>query len=77
MFTIKEFPIFPGSLVAVPVLSVQVGLSDNVLALMGAMAAVTDYLLYGLVTSSSRFLTWIGKINIILIEMMTDQNFSI
>jgi len=51
-----------GSLVAVPLLSTRAGLSDSVLALIGAVASIADYVFYGLVTSSLEVLIWLGPV---------------
>jgi len=57
-----------GSLVAVPLLSARAGLSDSVLALVGAAAATADYVFYGLVTSSLEFLIWLGPVAGLLVN---------
>lgn len=53
-------PISTGSLVAVPLLSRVLGVSDNYLAMFGAIASVADYTLYGLISKEAAFLVWIG-----------------
>ena len=53
--------VLPGSLFAVPVLSTKLKVSDNVLAMIGSLSSVVDYLLYGMVSASTAFFMWIGK----------------
>ncbi|XP_071526054.1 probable peptidoglycan muropeptide transporter SLC46 isoform X2 [Panulirus ornatus] len=57
-----------GSLVAVPLLSKVLGVSDNYLAMLGALASVADYSLYGLVSKDAEFLVWIAPVGAILVN---------
>nr|XP_053631145.1 proton-coupled folate transporter-like [Cherax quadricarinatus] len=57
-----------GSLVAVPVLSAGLKVSDNVLALVGAFSSVFDYVLYGLVTPSTYFFMWLAPLAALLVN---------
>lgn len=60
-YIIIIYYITTGSLVAVPVLSAGLKVSDSFLAMVGALSAVLDYVLYGLVTPTASFLIWIGE----------------
>ncbi|KAK8743388.1 hypothetical protein OTU49_001419 [Cherax quadricarinatus] len=57
-----------GSLVAVPLLSRGLGVSDNILAILGALASVADYTFYGLVSKNSEFLVWIAPAAALLVN---------
>ncbi|XP_069985991.1 proton-coupled folate transporter isoform X2 [Penaeus vannamei] len=57
-----------GSLVAVPLLSSGLGVSDNYLAILGATASVCDYILYGLVSEDVAFLVWVAPAAAILVN---------
>nr|XP_045592749.1 proton-coupled folate transporter-like [Procambarus clarkii] len=57
-----------GSLVAVPVLSAGLKVSDNVLALVGAFSSVFDYVFYGLVTPGTFFFMWLAPVAALLVN---------
>ncbi|XP_069173255.1 proton-coupled folate transporter isoform X2 [Procambarus clarkii] len=57
-----------GSLVAVPLLSRGLGVSDNYLAILGALASVADYTFYGLVSKNAEFLVWIAPAAALLVN---------
>ncbi|XP_071521332.1 probable peptidoglycan muropeptide transporter SLC46 [Panulirus ornatus] len=57
-----------GSLVAVPVLSAGLKVSDNALAMVGAFSSVFDYVLYGLVTVETFFFMWLAPVAALLVN---------
>ncbi|XP_042864629.1 proton-coupled folate transporter-like [Penaeus japonicus] len=57
-----------GSLVAVPVLSAGLKVSDNVLAMVGALSSVFDYILYGLVSEETYFFMWLAPLAALLVN---------
>ncbi|XP_018010174.1 proton-coupled folate transporter [Hyalella azteca] len=66
--TYKNIVATVGSLVAVPVLSAGLQVSDSVLAMVGALSSVLDYVLYGLVSPSAQFLIWLAPISAMLVN---------
>ena len=48
-------------MVAVPLLSGHFGVSDNILAMTGAMSGVVEYVVYGCVSETQHKLIWVGK----------------
>ncbi|XP_063848794.1 uncharacterized protein LOC135093445 [Scylla paramamosain] len=59
--TYKNLMATTGSLVAVPLLSGHLGVPDIVLALVGAISGILEYVIYGFVSQARPFLLWIGK----------------
>ncbi|ROT75258.1 putative adenylate cyclase [Penaeus vannamei] len=57
-----------GSLVAVPVLSAGLKVSDNALAMVGALSSVFDYILYGLVSEETYFFMWLAPLAALLVN---------
>ncbi|XP_042208120.1 proton-coupled folate transporter-like isoform X2 [Homarus americanus] len=66
--TYKNLLAAVGSLVAVPLLSKVLGLADNYLAMLGALASVADYTFYGLVSKDWEFLVWIAPVAALLVN---------
>uniref|UniRef100_A0A6A7G3F5 Proton-coupled folate transporter-like n=3 Tax=Hirondellea gigas TaxID=1518452 RepID=A0A6A7G3F5_9CRUS len=66
--TFKNIVATMGSLIAVPVLSAGLKVSDSVLAMVGAFSAVLDYILYGLVSTSTVFLIWLAPVAALLVN---------
>ncbi|KAF2362137.1 Major facilitator superfamily [Trinorchestia longiramus] len=66
--TYKNIVTTLGSLVAVPVLSTGLQVSDSVLAMVGSLSSVLDYVLYGLVSPSAAFLIWLAPISAMLVN---------
>ncbi|XP_042882122.1 proton-coupled folate transporter-like isoform X2 [Penaeus japonicus] len=66
--TYKNLMAALGSLVAVPLLSSGLGVSDNYLAILGATASVLDYILYGLVSENVAVLVWVAPAAAILVN---------
>ncbi|XP_076042102.1 uncharacterized protein LOC143026001 [Oratosquilla oratoria] len=66
--TYKNFIAAVGSLVAVPLLSKGLQVSDGVLAMLGALSSVADYLCYGLVSSSTVSLIWVAPVLALLVN---------
>ncbi|KAK4319411.1 hypothetical protein Pmani_009646 [Petrolisthes manimaculis] len=57
-----------GSLAAVPLLSAVLKVSDNVLAMVGALSSVFDYVLYGLVSEDTYFFMWLAPVAALLVN---------
>lgn len=57
-----------GSLAAVPLLSTVLSVSDNVLAMVGALSSVFDYVLYGLVSEDTYFFMWLAPVAALLVN---------
>ncbi|XP_047495386.1 proton-coupled folate transporter-like isoform X1 [Penaeus chinensis] len=66
--TYKNLMAALGSMVAVPLLSSGLGMSDNYLAILGATASVCDYILYGLVSEDVAVLVWVAPAAAILVN---------
>lgn len=66
--TYKNFLAAIGSLVAVPVLSKVLKMSDNMLAMVGAFSSVFDYVLYGLVSEDTYFFMWLAPASALLVN---------
>jgi len=64
----KKFVTTMGSMFAVPLLSVTLGLSDVLLAVVGAVSSVSDYLIYGFVHAQASALIWIAPLAALLVN---------
>ncbi|XP_064092217.1 probable peptidoglycan muropeptide transporter SLC46 [Macrobrachium nipponense] len=69
--TYKNLMTSTGSMMAVPVLSGWLRISDNSLALVGAMSGVVEYVIYGCVTEDRVFLFWIAPVSALLLNSCT------
>ncbi|KAK7075055.1 hypothetical protein SK128_006948 [Halocaridina rubra] len=69
--TYKNLMATTGSLVAVPLLSIYFGISDNVLAMIGAMSGIFEYIVYGCVTESHKYFIWVAPVAALLLNSCT------
>ncbi|XP_064095354.1 LOW QUALITY PROTEIN: probable peptidoglycan muropeptide transporter SLC46 [Macrobrachium nipponense] len=66
--TYKNFLATSGSLVAVPLLSGTLKMTDNMLAMVGAFSSVFDYVLYGMVREETYFFMWLAPVSALLVN---------
>ncbi|XP_069942298.1 lysosomal proton-coupled steroid conjugate and bile acid symporter SLC46A3-like [Cherax quadricarinatus] len=69
--TYKNLLATTGSLVAVPLLSGRLGVSDNLLAVVGAMSGVIEYVFYGCISDSRPYFIWIAPVAALLLNSCT------
>ncbi|XP_071520553.1 probable peptidoglycan muropeptide transporter SLC46 isoform X2 [Panulirus ornatus] len=69
--TYKNLMATTGSLVAVPLLSGRLRVSDNLLAMVGAMSGVLEYVVYGAVSDIRSYLIWIAPVAALLLNSCT------
>nr|XP_045593016.1 proton-coupled folate transporter-like [Procambarus clarkii] len=69
--TYKNLMATAGSLVAVPLLSGCLGVSDNLLAMVGAMSAIFEYVLYGCVSDTRAYFIWIAPVAALMLNCCT------
>ncbi|XP_053635106.1 proton-coupled folate transporter-like [Cherax quadricarinatus] len=69
--TYKNLLATTGSLVAVPLLSGRLGVSDNLLAVVGAMSGVIEYVIYGCISDSRPYFIWIAPVAALLLNSCT------
>ncbi|XP_053631244.1 probable peptidoglycan muropeptide transporter SLC46 [Cherax quadricarinatus] len=69
--TYKNFLATTGSLVAVPLLSAHLGISDNLLAMLGTMSGITEYVVYGCILDTRPYLIWIAPVASVLLNSCT------
>ncbi|XP_047488254.1 uncharacterized protein LOC125038729 [Penaeus chinensis] len=69
--TYKNLIATTGSLVAVPLLSGRLGVSDNVLAMVGATSGIVEYTTYGFVSEEQPLLIWIAPSAALLLNSCT------
>ncbi|XP_071520554.1 probable peptidoglycan muropeptide transporter SLC46 [Panulirus ornatus] len=69
--TYKNLMATTGSLVAVPLLSGRLRVSDNLLAMVGAMSGVLEYVVYGAVSDTRSYLIWIAPVAALLLNSCT------
>ncbi|XP_064092201.1 probable peptidoglycan muropeptide transporter SLC46 [Macrobrachium nipponense] len=69
--TYKNLMATTGSLVAVPLLSGYFGVSDNILAIVGALSGVLEYSIYGCISETQRFLIWLAPVAALLLNSCT------
>ncbi|XP_066939775.1 proton-coupled folate transporter-like [Macrobrachium rosenbergii] len=66
--TYKNLVATAGSLVAVPLLSGRFKVTDNILATIGALSGVVEYVVYGCVTETQTNLIWIAPVAALLLN---------
>ncbi|XP_063600730.1 proton-coupled folate transporter-like [Penaeus indicus] len=66
--TYKNVIATAGSLMAVPLLSGRLGVSDNALAMVGATSGALEYVAYGCVSTSQSILIWIAPVSALLLN---------
>ncbi|XP_064092080.1 proton-coupled folate transporter-like [Macrobrachium nipponense] len=66
--TYKNLVATTGSLVAVPLLSGRFKVSDNILATIGALSGVIEYIVYGCVSETQINLIWIAPVAALLLN---------
>ncbi|XP_042222277.1 proton-coupled folate transporter-like [Homarus americanus] len=69
--TYKNLVATTGSLVAVPLLSGRLGVADNVLAMVGAMSGVLEYVVYGCISDTRPYFIWIAPVAALLLNSCT------
>ncbi|XP_066939777.1 lysosomal proton-coupled steroid conjugate and bile acid symporter SLC46A3-like [Macrobrachium rosenbergii] len=69
--TYKNIVATTGTLVAVPLLSGYFGVSDNILAIVGALSGVLEYSVYGCISETQRFLIWLAPVAALLLNSCT------
>nr|XP_027228856.1 proton-coupled folate transporter-like [Penaeus vannamei] len=69
--TYKNLIATVGSLVAVPLLSGRLGVSDSVLAMVGATSGIVEYSTYGCVSEEQPLLIWIAPAAALLLNSCT------
>ncbi|XP_066939778.1 probable peptidoglycan muropeptide transporter SLC46 [Macrobrachium rosenbergii] len=69
--TYKNLMTSTGSMMAVPLLSGWLRISDNSLAMIGAMSGTVEYVIYGCITEDRVFLIWIAPVSALLLNSCT------